>query len=88
MKMLVMSRGIQCGVDFAVPLEPCDVACGREHQGQRRSFAKAQLKTIEAFLEEKLIEYIEANGPIECGDMLYVVGTDKTSIRRPDNPAP
>lgn len=38
---------------------------------------KGKLKAVAAMLEQKAIEYIEAHGPIECGDMRYIVGTEK-----------
>lgn len=41
-------------------------------------FMKECIKTAEAIVEAKGIEIINASGPIECGDKIYVVGEDKS----------
>jgi len=45
---------------------------------QKIDFAKGMLKTLDALLEEKGLEIIEATGPISCGDLLYVISHDSS----------
>ncbi len=46
---------------------------------ERVQFAKQETRRIEADLKEAMVEYIQANGPIEVGTKKYYVGDDKTT---------